>query len=155
MRRRDNGGYRLGMDGRKFLGNQEIYKYQDMIHLPRHVSKTHAHMPVRDRAAQFAPFAALTGHHEAVKEAARLTHGRMELDEYCKAAINGKLQEIRERLGTRQEVSVTYFEPDTYKEGGAYVTVTGCVKKIDEYGRTLYLEDGTKILLDEMIEIDG
>ncbi|MCI8782732.1 MAG: YolD-like family protein [Dorea sp.] len=134
---------------------REWNKYQDIIHLPRHVSNTHAHMPVEDRAAQFAPFAALTGHHEAVKEAARLTDKRMELDEYCKEVINGKLQEIKERMGIKPKVSVTYFVPDIQKEGGAYVTVTGYVKKVDEYGRTLCLEDGTKILIDEIIEIKG
>ena len=74
---------------------REWNKYQDIIHLPRHVSNTHAHMPVEDRAAQFAPFAALTGHHEAVKEAARLTDKRMELDEYCKEVINGDLLAIK------------------------------------------------------------
>lgn len=152
---KDRGKSYPGMSGRKFLNNQEIYKYQDIIHLPRHISNTHAHMPVEDRAAQFAPFAALTGHHEAVKETARLTDKRMELDEYCKEVINEKLQEIRERVETKPEVSVTYFVPDIKKEGGAYVTVAGYVKKVDEYGRTLYLEDGTKILIDEIIEIEG
>ena len=152
---KDTGESRPGMSGRKFLNNQGIDKYQDIIHLPHHISNTHAHMPAADRAAQFAPFAALTGHHEAVKETARLTDKRKELDEYCKEAINGKLQEIRERMETKPEVSITYFVPDAHKAGGAYVTAAGCVTKMDEYGRALYLEDGTKILMDEMIEIEG
>lgn len=133
---------------------KDIHKYDDMINLAHHVSKTHPHMPVRDRAAQFAPFAALSGHHEAVRETARLTEERIELDENCKAILDGKLQNIYEHLDTEPALSVTYFVPDPKKSGGAYVTVSGCVKKIREYERTLILTDGTEIPIDAIIDID-
>lgn len=136
------------------MNQEESYKYRDMLDLPHHVSRTHPPMPVQDRAAQFAPFAALTGHHEAVKETARLTDERIELDEYCKAVIDGKLQKIQEQLSTEPAASVTYFVPDAKKEGGSYETVAGCVKKVDEYQRILILTDGTRIPIDEIIEID-
>lgn len=137
-----------------FTNQEEGYKYRDMIDLPHHVSGTHPPMPVQDRAAQFAPFAALTGHHEAVRETARLTSERIELDEYCKAVIDGKLQKIQEQLSKEPAVSVTYFVPDEKKAGGSYETAAGCVKKIDEYHRILVLTDGTRIPIDEIIEID-
>lgn len=111
-------------------------------------------MPVKDRAAQFAPFAALTGHYEAVKETQRLTEERIELDEYCKASLERKLKEIREQSDTEPAVSVTYFVPDARKEGGAYVTAEGRVKKIDEYERVLVFTDGRRVMVDEIIEID-
>ena len=139
----------------RFLNNYEFYRYQDMIELPHHVSKTHARMPVQDRAAQFAPFAALTGHHEAVKETARLTDERIELDEYCKAGLDRKLREIRECLESEPRVSVTYFLPDSYKAGGSYVTAEGYVKKIDEYEGLLLMEDGTRIRVEDIIELEG
>lgn len=138
---------------RKFLDNRGLDKYKDMIDLPHHVSTAHPQMPVPDRAAQFAPFAALSGHHEAVKETARLTDKRIELDEYCKAALDRKLKEIWQS-GSKKTVSITYFVPDVQKAGGSYVTAAGCVKKIDEYGRNLVLDDGTKIQIDEIIKID-
>jgi len=139
----------------KFLNHQDMYKYEDMIDLPHPVSRTHPQMPVKDRAAQFAPFAALAGHYDAVKETARLTDDRIELDEYCKAALDRKLTKLREGLGMGAEetVAITYFVPDVLKEGGSYVTVTGCVKKIDEYERILLFRDGTRIPVDEIIAI--
>lgn len=137
-----------------FMNQEEGSKYKDMLDLPHHVSKTHPPMPVQDRAAQFAPFAALTGHQEAVKETARLTGERIELDEYCKAMIDRKLQKIREQLSKEPIVSVEYFVPDMKKTGGSYETVAGCVKKIDEYHRILILTDGRKIPIDEIIDIN-
>lgn len=133
---------------------EDMHKYDDIINLSRPVSKTHPPMPIQDRAAQFAPFAALTGHHEAVKETARLTDTRIELDEYCKAQIDRKLQEIYECPGGSRMVSVTYFVPDTWKSGGSYETVTGYVKKIDDYNRMVVMEDGTKIPMDEIAGIE-
>lgn len=138
----------------KFLNHQDMYKYEDMIDLPHPVSRLHPQMPVKDRAAQFAPFAALAGHYDAVKETARLTADRIELDESCKAALDGKLKKIREGLGTKETVTITYFVPDVQKEGGSYVTVTGWVKKIDEYERVLVLSDGTRIPVDEVTSIE-
>ncbi len=144
----------MSKNGKSFLNNSELYKYQDMIELPHHVSKTHAHMPVEDRAAQFAPFAALTGHYEAVKETERLTKERHELDEYWQLDLDRRFREIRGVQGIQPEVSITYFVPDPHKEGGAYVTATGCVKKIDEYERTVILEDGTRIRMEDILDCE-
>ena len=130
-------------------------KYDDIIHLPHHRSKKHAPMPLIDRAAQFSPFAALTGHDAAIKETARLTERKIELDEYEIAALDERLQMIKMRLDSKKEseVTVTYYQADTRKEGGEYVTVTGIVKKMDEYAKTMVLEDGTRIFIEDMIEI--
>lgn len=131
------------------------HKYDDIINLPHHVSSTRAKMPISDRAAQFSPFAALTGYDAAVKETARLTDERIELDESSKTILNEKLQIIMERIQERPEITVTYFLPDEKKAGGAYANVTGCVKKIDEYERTVVMTDGTKIPIDHIYEIAG
>ena len=101
--------------------------YDDIIHLPHHVSKTHPHMPIADRAAQFSPFAALTGHHEAIKEAGRMTSQKISLDENAKSILDQKLQMILERPS--QEITLTYFLPDPQKDGGAYIDYTGVIKK--------------------------
>ena len=129
--------------------------YEDIIHLPRHVSKKHPHMALIDRAAQFSPFAALTGHDTAIKETARLTDERVELDEYMKDVLNKKLQIIAERLIEKPEIIITYFQPDEKKNGGSYVTATGMVKKIDEYDRIVVMTDKTAIYIDDIISIDG
>ena len=138
---------------RGMMNQKEMYKYQDMIDLPHHVSRTHPPMPIQDRAAQFAPFAALSGHYEAVRETARLTEVRTELDEGIREELNRELRRIQEQIGRGEAVSFTYFVPDPKKSGGAYVTVTGCVKKIKEYERAILLEDGTEIPADEIISI--
>lgn len=140
---------------KRFMDLEELHKYDDIIGLPRHVSRTHPPMPAKDRAAQFAPFAALTGHREAVKETARVTDTRVELDEYCKEQIDRKLKEICGQAGGSQIVSVTYFVPDARKSGGSYETVTGCVKKINDHERVLVMEDGIKIPLDEIIGVEA
>ena len=128
--------------------------YEDIINLPRHVSKARPQMPAMNRAAQFAPFAALTGYEAAIKETARLTDQRIELDEYAKDAINDQLHVIAERIEDRPEIAVTYFQPDPKKDGGAYVTAVGIVKKIDAYGRVVILNKGTMIPIAEIISID-
>lgn len=130
-------------------------KYDDIINLPRHVSKKHPPMPAIDRAAQFSPFAALTGYDAAIKEKGRLTDRRVELDEYMKDAISYKLQIIEERLGEHPEIAITYFQPDTKKSGGAYITAISSVKKIDKYERLVFMTDGTVISIDGIISIDG
>ncbi len=140
-------------------------KYDDIIHLPHHVSRKHPQMPMADRAAQFSPFAALTGHGEAVKETARLTGARMELDEYEKEQLRGKLQQLAECLEVwicagrpveaRPLVAVTYFVPDLRKEGGEYTTTRQPVKKMDLYLRQLVMADGTEIPVDEIIAVDS
>lgn len=129
--------------------------YNDIINLPHHVSATRPRMSAIDRAAQFAPFAALTGHEEAVKESARLTDARLELGEYVKDSLNEKLGIIAGRLEDCLEISITYFQPDAKKAGGAYVTAFGSVKKIDEYERIIIMANGIKIPIREIVEIDG
>ena len=144
-------------------------KYDDIIHLPHHVSKKHPPMARADRAAQFAPFAALTGHGESVTEAARITGQRIELDEYEKDILRGRLQylcgcvEAWNMSGLpaeeRPKAEITWFLPDLLKDGGEYVRSTGRIKKMDLYLRQILLlaEDGseTDIPIDEIIQIDG
>lgn len=129
--------------------------YDDIIHLPHHVSATRPHMPVIDRAAQFSPFAALTGHDAAIKETARLTEERVELDEYMKDALSDRLQIMANRLEEHPEIAITYFQPDVKKNGGAYVIAGGTAKKIDEYERVVVMSDGTVVPIDEIINIEG
>jgi hypothetical protein len=127
--------------------------YDDIINLPHHVSSSRPHMSTLDRAAQFSPFAALTGYDSAVKETARLTDERIELDEDMKAAIDERLLIIQEQLDDQPQVSITYFQPDNRKDGGAYIVANGCVKKLDEYERSVFMMNGTKIPIDDIIEI--
>ncbi|MEM5767720.1 MAG: hypothetical protein AAGU32_05450, partial [Bacillota bacterium] len=108
-----------------------------------------------DRAAQFAPFAALTGYDAAVREAARLTDKRLELDESVKDALNARLQILADNLEARPEIAITYFHPDAKKDGGAYLTSDGTVKKIDEYARIIVMTDATVISIDEIFSIEG
>lgn len=129
-------------------------KYDDIINMPHHVSSTRPHMSAIDRAAQFSPFAALTGYEGAIMETARLTDERIQLDEDSKAMLNEKLQLAAESLGGNQELSVTYFQPDEKKERGSYITVTGSIKKIDEYERTVVFANGTVVPVDEIVDIE-
>lgn len=129
--------------------------YDDIINLPHHISTTHPHMTVIDRAAQFSPFAALTGYDSAIKETARLTDERVTLDEHVKDALSDRLQIIADKIKEHPEIAITYFQPDTKKNGGAYVTAVGSPKKIDEYERLVIMTDGTAIPIDEIISIDG
>lgn len=129
--------------------------YDDIIHLPHHVSKKHPQMSISDRAAQFAPFAALTGHGAAIKETARLTDARIELDENAKTILDEKLKIIQETLDERPEITVTYFQPDEKKAGGRYVSAAGIVKKIDLYRRSVLMEDGRWIPILDIFEIEG
>ena len=129
--------------------------YDDIINLPHHVSKTHPCMPSIDRAAQFAPFAALTNYEAAVKETARLTDKRAELSEYAKEALSMRLELIANQLHEGPKVSITYFEPDSKKAGGSYITASGRVKKIDDYRLLVIMTDDTKIPIKEIIEIEG
>lgn len=129
--------------------------YSDIINLPHHVSETRPHMSMLDRAAQFSPFAALTGYDAAVKETARLTDQRTDLDEEMKQNISERLNLIQENLTAAPMVEITYFVPDERKEGGAYCTATGTVKKIDDFQRLVVLTDGTDIPIDEIIKISG
>lgn len=128
--------------------------YDDIIDLPHHVSATRPQMSMMDRAAQFSPFAALTGYDAAIKETARLTDQKIDLDDYEKEEINDKIQLITEHLGEDFEVVITYFQPDSRKAGGDYVDAVGIVKKIDEYDRVIILQDGKKIPIDDILDID-
>ena len=133
----------------------ERFPYEDIVDLPHHVSRKHPQPTMADRAARFAPFAAITGYEEMVLEEARVTDDRIEMDESSKAALNEKLNMILEFLDEQPEVSITYFEPDKRKAGGAYVTVTGTVKRIDEYEHLVIMTDGKKINIDEIYNLQS
>lgn len=129
--------------------------YEDIIRLPHHVSAIHPPMSRENRAAQFSPFAALTGYGDAVRETARLTDQKPELDDSRKEELGLRLQFLARHLPEHPTVTVSYFRPDERKEGGSYETVTAVVKKIDPVGKFLILRDGTRIPLDDLLELDG
>lgn len=131
------------------------HKYDDIINLPHHVSKKHPQMSLHDRAAQFSPFAALTGHKAAINETARLTDEKQILSEDVIAKLNEQLNLIKENIGTNQTVTITYFVPDDKKSGGAYISHTGVVKKIDEYNHTVILTDKTVIPIEQISEMQS
>ena len=130
-------------------------QYEDIINLPHHVSPTRPQMPMSDRAAQFAPFAALTGYDSAIKETGRLTDERIELDEEALTALDMKYQLLMEALDEAPEVTITYFQPDERKVGGKYVSAVGTVKKVNDFERQITMQDGSKIPMDEVLSIDG
>ena len=130
-------------------------KYDEIMGLPHHVSKTRPQMPMSDRAAQFAPFAALTGYVAAFKETGRLTEERIELDVEALSALDMKYQLLMEALDEAPEVTITYFRPDERKAGGKYVSAVGTVKKIDDFERRITMRDGTRIPMDDVLSIDG
>ena len=129
-------------------------KYDDIINLPHHISKKHPPMTLEARAAQFAPFAALTGYGDEIRETARLTNRRIDLDEEAKSILDNKIKIILEQISQRPTVSITYFIPDTRKAGGEYVTITGIIKKVDGYNQVIVLENRTEIPINEIIDID-
>lgn len=133
----------------------DIHNYEDIINLPHHISKKRRSMPIIDRAAQFAPFAALTGYEDAVNETARLTDRKIELSDGELAELDKKMHILRERLGDRPEIGITYFKPDERKSGGEYVTVRAVVRKINTYARTLMTYDGAVIPLDMIYDMTG
>ena len=127
--------------------------YDDIIHLPHPTSKVHPRMSRADRAAQFSPFAALTGHRTAIAETARLTEPQIELDEDAMEELDWKQSLLLDHIGERPEVTVTWFQPDGRKEGGNYITAVGRLEKLDVLGRRIILANGTKIALDKIIDI--
>ena len=137
------------------MRQDDPHRYDDIIDLPHHQSATRSHMPLIDRAAQFSPFAALTGYEAVITETARLTDQRIELDEDAKAVITRKLQVIVKHIRERPEIAVTWFRPDEKKDGGAYVTVTGEVRCIDEYDQAILMMDGTRIPICDMTALKG
>lgn len=137
------------------MKNLDEHKYDDIINLPHQVSKRHPKMSPLNRAAQFSPFAALTGHEEAIKETARLTDPFMELDEDRKDQLDAQLHLIKENLEHMPEIEVTYFQPDEKKNGGSYVTLCGRIKKIDEYNHQIIFADGTALFIEHIYSIQG
>lgn len=127
--------------------------YDDILHLPHPTSKRHPRMPIVDRAAQFSPFAALTGHRAAIEETARVTDRRIELDEDAKEQLDQTLQFLLERIDEQPEITVTWFSSDKKKAGGQYHTATGKLKRIDTQESRLILTDGNQIPLEDLLEI--
>ena len=130
-------------------------KYQAIINLPHHQSSTRKRMSNYDRVAQFAPFATLTGHDEAIKETARLTDDYMEMGEDRLGELSAKIQLLIDNLSEQSEITVVYFIPDERKSGGSYAEKTGIVRIIDEYERKLVFYDGDKILIDRVTDFKG
>ena len=130
-------------------------KYADIICLPHHTSRTRPRMPVSARAAQFAPFAALTGHDAAIKETARLTDDFTDLDESMKRNLDEKLVLILEKLNEKPIVTITYFLKDLRKAGGSYEAAEGWIKKVDFYDRVIVMGDQTRIMLDSIVDIES
>ncbi|MFR1631549.1 MAG: YolD-like family protein [Oscillospiraceae bacterium] len=127
--------------------------YDDIINLPHHQSKNHPHMSMHDRAAQFAPFAALTGYDDAIKEARRLTDSKPELDENQLEELDQKLADLMTRIEEHPEVTITYFEPDDNKDGGEYIAYDGRLSKIDYVRKALIFEDNKTISLSDILKI--
>ena len=127
--------------------------YEDIINLPHHVSPKRPQMSMQDRAAQFSPFAALTGYEDAIKETGRLTDVKIELSDEDRELLDQKQQYLQEHIGDRPEITIPYFVPDEKKSGGAYISISGRMKRVDEYARQFVLTDGKKIPLDDIIDI--
>ena len=127
--------------------------YEDIINLPHHTSLNHPRMSMEKRASQFSPFAALTGYEDLVKESARLTDKKIDLDDGVKQILNNKLQIINQNINNKIEVTFTYFVPDKFKSGGKYIDYTGTIKKIDNYNNLIIMDDMTKISITEIINI--
>lgn len=128
-------------------------KYKDIINLPHHASKTRKPMSLYNRAAQFAPFAALTGYDDAIKETARLTEERIELSDELKNMLNQKIKLIIENIKLQPEVAITYYVPDNKKSGGVYKTISGNVKRIDEVEKCIIFTNKLKIFFSDIISI--
>ena len=127
--------------------------YDDIINLPHHVSARHPQMPLKDRAAQFSPFAALTGYAGEVAEAARMTETKIELTEDQRAMLDERLCLLEDILPERPDVTFTYFVPDQRKQGGAYTTVTGKLKRLDRIEQNIILTNGIAIPVNDLLEV--
>ena len=136
------------------MSKTEKHKYDDIINLSHHVSSRHPQMPMMNRAAQFSPFAALTGYDDAVRETARLTDEKIELDEYEKEELDRKIQWIGSHLDEHIPVSITYFQPDDRKAGGAYEKIVDTIRKINVYEHEILLTKGTKIPIMNILLMD-
>ena len=133
----------------------DIHDYDDIINLPHHVSKTHPHMSLADRAAQFSPFAALTGYEEAIKEAGRIVDEKIELSEEEKEEINRKLNYLNEHKKENTQITITYFLKDMKKNGGSYRQITSNLKRLDEIEKTILLADNTILRIDDIRKIQS
>jgi hypothetical protein len=129
-------------------------KYKDIIDMEYSKSANRPQMSLHDRAAQFAPFAALTGHEEAIEETARLTEEKIILDEAAKEIIDRKLYEISQNIEKRWSVALTYFKADRLKSGGVYLTDVGVVKKIDEVAKVVIMDNGMRIEIDGIVGVE-
>lgn len=127
--------------------------YDDIIDLPHPEPQIHPRMPLHDRAAQFSPFAALTGHSDAIAETGRLTDSRVILDEYEMARVDDALQRLQELLPQKPMATITYFVPDGRKAGGAYQTISGTVKRIDTVNGILLLTDQHMISITDIFDV--
>ena len=136
------------------MSKTEQHKYDDIINLSHHVSSRHPQMPMMNRAAQFSPFAALTGYEDAVRETARLTDEKIELDEYEKEELDRKIQWIGSHLDEHIPVSITYFQPDDKKAGGSYEEIVDTIRKINVYEHEILLAKGTKIPIMNILLMD-
>lgn len=134
---------------------QYDHSYDDIINHPHYKSKKHPPMSLYARSAQFAPFAALTGYEDSVRETARETSERIDIDEEVKSILDSKIQLLSEKIKEKPEVVFTYFVPDLTKEGGAYISVSGIIKKIDMYEQKIILFDTTEIPINEIIDISS
>lgn len=130
-------------------------QYDDIIDMPHHVSEKHVQMSMMNRAAQFAPFAALTGYESAIKETARVTDEFIELDDNSKDILDVKLQILQENIANHPQVTIIYFQPDNKKEGGSYITCNNIIKKIDIYNKAIIMLDETVIQISMIIDIKG
>lgn len=131
------------------------HKYDDIINLEHHVSKVHKQMSLENRSAQFAPFAALTGYEDEVKETERTTEEKIEIDEEWRAILDEKIQLIQGKIKEQPKIEITYFIPDNKKQGGKYQKVIGNIKQIDNYNKDIILTNGIRITIDEIIDISG
>ena len=134
------------------MNTDRLHDYDDIITLPHHVSSRHPHMTMSNRAAQFSPFAALTGYGDTIRETARLTDQKPELSESERAELDYRLQAILALSGT-SVLSITYFVPDQKKDGGALRTVRGQIRRIDDCCRKIILQDQTQIDMDCILDI--
>ena len=130
-------------------------EYRDIYNRPHHVSSKRPQMSRLNRAAQFSPFAALTGYDDLVAESARVTDEKHELGEYELEQLNSRIQYLRDHLSEEPEVNITYFQADERKAGGSYIVFTGTVKKIDEYSKSLLLSNGKTILFEDICSIEA
>ena len=133
---------------------KDKHRYDDIINLPHHRSRERNPMSFHDRAAQFNPFAALTGHEEATKETARLTEEKIVLDESAVEKINEILYDISQHLDEKRKVAITYFKQDAHKEGGAYLTDVGTVKKVDVNEGVVVMDSGVRIPMGEIVGVE-